>query len=88
MTAQLDFLAAVPARTRAKRRHNVTPYIHRLEITGGRVHASGGFQVRIRRLGVAEWFGDSTYGGDRAAALRAAMVFRDQAQREGWRANG
>jgi hypothetical protein len=87
VTAQLDIFA--PARPRAaSRKQNATRYIHRLEITNGRVHTSGGFQVRIRKLGIAEWFGDSQYNGDRAKALRAAMRFRNLAQHEGWRPNG
>lgn len=87
MTAQLDIFA--PTRKRAtSRKQNATRYIHRLEITNGRVHTSGGFQVRIRSLGIAAWFGDSQYNGDRAKALRAAMRFRNVVQSKGWRPNG
>ena len=87
MSGQLDIFA--PARQRAaQRKQNATRYIHRLEIRNGRVHASGGFQVRIRKLGIAEWFGDSQFNGDRAKALRAAMRFRNVVQSKGWRPNG
>lgn len=72
--------------TRTRRRTRLR-YVHRLTITSDRVHTSTGWQVRMRALGVSQWFGDKDYGGVRRA-LRAALHFRDNTQLELWRPNG